>query len=424
MKRAVFGSILAILALFGPRLALAALPTNQPLTTSVSNSGNGAMLFQQPLGATSTWSGTISSVSMYLRHTTTSETFYVLRICPDNGDPFGTSFCGTTGSFATSSVIEETSGLHTFNFGTPFVIPATGTIKVSGCTQSPSLASSTGYDCASGQSNPGGISSQFYVTSTPIGWPEYPLYWNLVFNATTTASIDFAYPVAATTTPDRFNWQFLISGLDNDPDFSCSPSSPCALSVSYWRGTSTTIPDIHLTDYDQIISTDSPLLWTMQMPWPLLSDNFSAQAFLESNEGGLTIFSPVITFAVGSSTVPGGVSASTTIASTTISCNSGNWFSDGLCGSIAYLFIPDPAYFQNILSIEDLVSSKPPVGYFVLARDSFLNLSVGTSSRELISTSTSAALDDVFSPLRTGIASILWVLFGLWVIHRIGAMHI
>lgn len=211
MKKILFISLTLFFS--SVAFASAALPTNQPLQTLGSQSHGSPQ--QQPLGATSTWSGTINSIGYYLGSTTsTSDYFWVARICADNEDPFGSTFCGTSGSFATAT-IEKTNAFgkyKIFNLNTPFIIPATGTIKWSGCAMTPAAGSSTGWNCAEGNGFPtGATSTNYYDSARPTNWPEYPVYWNLNFNAD--SAITLTNPEDLETLPDFTNWQTSFSNL-------------------------------------------------------------------------------------------------------------------------------------------------------------------------------------------------------------------
>jgi len=239
-----------------------------------------------------------------------------------------------------------------------------------------------------------------------------------------TSSVAITAPANGTTTSSTSSTFWTVHAFPGQ--LSCSPSAPCTVAVNYWPGSSSSTPDAVLSDFAEPITTTSAEDYSFDLGTPLANGQYWAypvigEAFPPSH---LPVSGAKITFTITGSDVPAGVSATTTLSSTTVLCTADNWFLDGLCGMASYLLIPSPESVARMVSIKDLVAEKPPLGYFTLIRASLLNLAVGSSSQQLLSSSTAADLDGVFSPLRTGISALLWIAFAYWVVHKISTMDI
>jgi len=106
-----------------------------------------------------------------------------------------------------------------------------------------------------------------------------------------------------------------------------------------------------------------------------------------------------------------------TIASSTIECSSGNVISNSLCSVMTYLFVPSQAALSQFSGIQTRVANKAPFGWFTLIKNSLANLQETASSTYTLPDLT--ALDDnLFTPLKTALSVLLWIIFGFWLFHR------
>jgi hypothetical protein len=100
-------------------------------------------------------------------------------------------------------------------------------------------------------------------------------------------------------------------------------------------------------------------------------------------------------------------------------CDNLNIVAGALCRVIVFLFAPEQTDLTQFAQLKDIVSSKPPFGYFTSIKNSLNNLS-GSSTPAFELT---AQIGDIalFGTLKTGLAWILWIFFGFWVIRRIAS---
>lgn len=146
---------------------------------------------------------------------------------------------------------------------------------------------------------------------------------------------------------------------------------------------------------------------------------------LSTNE--LLYTGDAVSVTISSSTAPAEntsrYSATTTINEMSATCdpNSG-WFSSSMCNMLMDLFYPDGTEFQGLADLKEKLAKKPPFGYFTLVKDALNSLQrSGTST--LVASSTMASFP-IFTTIRTGLAWVLWFLFGFWLIIRIRHLQI
>ena len=96
-----------------------------------------------------------------------------------------------------------------------------------------------------------------------------------------------------------------------------------------------------------------------------------------------------------------------------IDCAGDTW-----CNILSAVFVPKWADLQQFDTLRTDYANKPPFGYFTAIKTELDRLSVGTSSVQLINASTSEAIVPL-GLLRSGVAWLLWFLFGFWVFHKI-----
>lgn len=95
----------------------------------------------------------------------------------------------------------------------------------------------------------------------------------------------------------------------------------------------------------------------------------------------------------------------------------GNLFRDLL----KWLFIPPQESLAMFGSLFSVIQDKPPIGYFYATKDALSDVAeTSTRAFALLNASSTEMLETgVFSALRTGIAGILWLSFGMWAFFRI-----
>jgi hypothetical protein len=79
---------------------------------------------------------------------------------------------------------------------------------------------------------------------------------------------------------------------------------------------------------------------------------------------------------------------------------------------------------NNFIQLYNTLSTKPPLGYFTAIKAALNTLSVGTTSLILVNASTTQAFSAIFTPLRTGLIIILWLMFSFWLFHRLRHLEI
>lgn len=87
------------------------------------------------------------------------------------------------------------------------------------------------------------------------------------------------------------------------------------------------------------------------------------------------------------------------------------------CYVLTFLFTPRPETIADFRYLLDPYENKPPFAYFGAISDAFEAFSTTTTPYYAFPLVASAAT--FFTPFSTGLAVILWVLFGVWLLYRI-----
>lgn len=98
-------------------------------------------------------------------------------------------------------------------------------------------------------------------------------------------------------------------------------------------------------------------------------------------------------------------------------CDDLGTIAGALCRVITHLFYPSQTSLTQFSNLKNIIADKPPFGYFTSIKGYLGNLkSTSTPAFEL-----TAQIEniDIFGTLKTGLAWILWIFFGFWVIKRI-----
>lgn len=114
-----------------------------------------------------------------------------------------------------------------------------------------------------------------------------------------------------------------------------------------------------------------------------------------------------------------GVAPNSTSTDLTITCDPDDgFFQSSLCNLLVYLFRPSSQSLNNFSSLKSLVQDKPPFGYFLSVKNAFDDLENGTTSMEVISTTTASHFSGIIDPIDTGISWVLYLMAGVWLINR------
>lgn len=98
-------------------------------------------------------------------------------------------------------------------------------------------------------------------------------------------------------------------------------------------------------------------------------------------------------------------------------CDDMGTIAGALCKVISYLFYPSQASLTQFSNLKDMIITKPPFGYFTSIKSYLNNLS--STSTPAFSLTSAIGNIAIFDTLKTGLAWILWLFFGFWVIKRI-----
>jgi hypothetical protein len=98
-------------------------------------------------------------------------------------------------------------------------------------------------------------------------------------------------------------------------------------------------------------------------------------------------------------------------------CENLDIFSGALCRVITFLFVPSATSLSQFSNLKDLISVKPPFGYWTSVKNYLATL----NSTSTPAFSLTAEIEDIsiFGTLKTALAWILWIFFGFWIIKRI-----
>ncbi len=91
----------------------------------------------------------------------------------------------------------------------------------------------------------------------------------------------------------------------------------------------------------------------------------------------------------------------------------------GLCNIAQWLFVPSSVSVQNFQSLGTTFEQKAPFAYFYLIKNALNALSASSTPAFTLASTTGALNTSIFQPLKTGLAWILWLIFGVWCIKRI-----
>ena len=101
-------------------------------------------------------------------------------------------------------------------------------------------------------------------------------------------------------------------------------------------------------------------------------------------------------------------------------CDDLDVFSGALCRVMVYLFKPSTASLTKFADLQEIIYQKPPFAYWFDVKDA-LNSFSATTTPAFTLASVPVLNSYIFTPIRTGLIFLFWLLFGVWVIKRVAA---
>jgi len=91
--------------------------------------------------------------------------------------------------------------------------------------------------------------------------------------------------------------------------------------------------------------------------------------------------------------------------------------------ALVFAFVPSQNVFNGFLTLKDEIQNKPPFGYIALLITAFNDVSSETSPAFTLASEDNIT-DSIFTPIKTGLAWILWFAFGIWLYKRVRSIDI
>jgi hypothetical protein len=252
------------------------------------------------------------------------------------------------------------------------------------------------------------------------------VYFNILSNTSSTPIspvVFFSVPSAGSTSTDFQNFQAVYSGIATS---SATSSAYIVFTANCLSGTCSQPGQIGSGSQQSFRHPDLPDTTTLpggvySIPknFPLVPGLWQGIVCVEDNTGSCVtaLASTTITFTITSPVNPGITPIGTSTTITTCDPTSG-LISNSLCQAFVWLFYPSQSSLNQFATIKATYQNKPPFGYFPLIQTAISNLSNGTSSVVLITTSTESSFDVVFGTIKTGISWVLYFLLGWWIFHK------
>ena len=246
--------------------------------------------------------------------------------------------------------------------------------------------------------------------------PPAPISISFLEPLSGASSSDFAYWVLENNFPDLSAWNNATGtawtwNVAYEP-LTCGPDE-------IYNNSSTLLSPIATGTWPVEFAKSQPLWQPTIMP----ACTVNAYAKVYDGSGTLAASSSITFYITGSlsnastsSSYPG-TTSTLPVASTTITCNSGNWLGDNICGVLAFLFVPSTESLSQFSDLKTAVSSKPPFGYFSAIQSAIGALSMTATSTAIVDASTTTAFASVFGTLRNGMVWLLWLAFAGWVFY-------
>jgi len=176
-------------------------------------------------------------------------------------------------------------------------------------------------------------------------------------------------------------------------------------------------------DYTNAVTKNKTYAVYIKKNTPLIAGNYYAQGYIKNSLGVTIATSTITSFSIDNgSPIDTGVNSTTTALSTSTSVvltcdpNSG-LFQNSFCNLFICLFKPSDGTFDRYNGIWDMMSVKPPLGYFTQIKNSMENIDNATSSAFTFE-DMSQLNGSLFDDLKDGVAMLLWFMFGIWIFNR------
>lgn len=152
--------------------------------------------------------------------------------------------------------------------------------------------------------------------------------------------------------------------------------------------------------------------------WPVLF-GYSADPSAYSDENYFVFTSTTYSTSTNAAQLPGNIDVPKPEE-----CSIGN-LSGCFINALTYVFIPKNTILVQFRELSDTIQQKPPLGYFYLVSDAFSGISTSTATTTTyLSDSLYAYVDVIIDPINIGLIVLLWILFAVWLIHRIAYIEI
>lgn len=246
-------------------------------------------------------------------------------------------------------------------------------------------------------------------------------------------TISWIFPTNGTTTGPFYYWDLNTTGVDT--------STPTIVIVASQLNATNTLNFSSPSNDGAIYYSGST---EQQIPanlpptvWPTSTYYVEAGLFKSGSSTPIAqtgIISFTLSIAATSSQNPNGTittgETSTTIAITgNCQFTSSSFFADpigvienSICGSISFLFLPNSPEQKDLAArftnIQKSISKKPPFGYYSAFAGSIGTLQSSTPAFAVVNPTSTSAFSAIFTPIRSGFAWLLWILFGFWAFHR------
>jgi len=99
-------------------------------------------------------------------------------------------------------------------------------------------------------------------------------------------------------------------------------------------------------------------------------------------------------------------------------CNTGSYIGTNICEALTWLMIPSQSSIDRFSNLWEAIKNKPPMGYAVSTISAFSGLN--SSADPVFNIDLPEAVTaNIFTPIRTGLNWILWLMFGGWLLYKI-----
>jgi len=190
--------------------------------------------------------------------------------------------------------------------------------------------------------------------------------------------------------------------------------------------------DLRNTTYNQQLVFSSLALAPMSVvnePWTFneslyLNGDYELKARLYNSSNGSTTPYTAITYFSLNSTSTEPLVAPTGTSTPVISCDpDSGYFQNSFCNLFVYLFSPSADVFNRFNTLKDDLKDHAPFGYFTSAYNSLSALS-GSSTPAFALAEVTPIMTYIFTPLKTGLSWLIWIVALIFLYKRLTNIHI